>query len=111
MVTLRASPRPVHGGRAHRLHPRQQRADRGFVKLARLLDVYAKRPQVQERLTTQVADTLEELMQPLGVVVVVEAKDCAEHARGEEGWRGDGHLCGTRHPSHERRREIRGHVT
>ena len=54
----------------------------GLSKLARLLDVYAKRPQVQERLTTQVADTLEELLQPLGVVVVVEAKHLCMSMRG-----------------------------
>ncbi len=54
----------------------------GLSKLVRLLDVYAKRPQVQERLTTQVADTLEELLQPLGVVVVVEAKHLCMSMRG-----------------------------
>src|SRR3712207_412168 len=44
----------------------------GLSKLARLVDVYARRPQVQERLTTQVADALERILKPRGVIVVVE---------------------------------------
>ena len=44
----------------------------GLSKLARLVDVYAKRPQVQERLTTQVADAIVRILEPRGVIVVIE---------------------------------------
>src|SRR5665647_2281968 len=44
----------------------------GLSKLARLVDVYSRRPQVQERLTTQIADALLEHLKPLGVLVVIE---------------------------------------
>ena len=54
----------------------------GISKLARLVDVYAKRPQVQERLTTQVADALEAGLQPRGVIVVVEAEHLCMAMRG-----------------------------
>ena len=46
----------------------------GISKLARLVEVYARRPQVQERLTSQVADTLVEQLNPRGVAVVMEAE-------------------------------------
>ena len=54
----------------------------GLSKLARLVDVYAKRPQVQERLTTQVADALVELLEPRGVIVVIEAEHLCMTMRG-----------------------------
>lgn len=54
----------------------------GLSKLARLVDVFAKRPQVQERLTTQVADALIELLQPRGVIVVIEAEHLCMTMRG-----------------------------
>ena len=54
----------------------------GLSKLARLVDVYAKRPQVQERLTTQIADTLERLLQPQGVFVSIEAEHLCMSMRG-----------------------------
>ena len=54
----------------------------GLSKLARLLDIYAKRPQVQERLTKQVADTLMEELNPLGVIVVIEAEHLCMSMRG-----------------------------
>jgi len=54
----------------------------GLSKLARLVDVFAKRPQVQERLTTQVADSLCRLLQPAGVIVVVEAEHLCMTMRG-----------------------------
>ena len=54
----------------------------GLSKLARLVDVYAKRPQVQERLTTQVADALERLLQPRGVIVVFECEHLCMTMRG-----------------------------
>ena len=54
----------------------------GLSKLARLVDVYAKRPQVQERLTTQVADALVRILEPRGVIVVVECEHLCMSMRG-----------------------------
>ena len=54
----------------------------GLSKLARLVDVFAKRPQVQERLTTQVADALVELLEARGVIVVIEAEHLCMTMRG-----------------------------
>ncbi|MGC0249265.1 GTP cyclohydrolase I FolE [Pseudactinotalea sp. Z1748] len=54
----------------------------GLSKLARLVDVYAKRPQVQERLTTEVADALVHLLGARGVIVVVEAEHLCMSMRG-----------------------------
>src|SRR4051812_14029 len=54
----------------------------GISKLARLVDVYAKRPQVQERLTTQVADALVEILEARGVIVVIEAEHLCMTMRG-----------------------------
>ena len=54
----------------------------GLSKLARLVDVYAKRPQVQERLTTQVADALMDILQARGVIVVIEAEHLCMTMRG-----------------------------
>ena len=54
----------------------------GLSKLARLVDVYAHRPQVQERLTSQVADMLMEELGPQGVMVVMEAEHMCMSMRG-----------------------------
>ncbi|AJP02584.1 GTP cyclohydrolase [Streptomyces cyaneogriseus subsp. noncyanogenus] len=54
----------------------------GLSKLARLVDVYARRPQVQERLTTQIADSLMEMLEPRGVIVVVECEHMCMSMRG-----------------------------
>lgn len=54
----------------------------GLSKLARLVDVYAKRPQVQERLTTQIADALVEHLDAQGVIVVIEAEHLCMSMRG-----------------------------
>ena len=54
----------------------------GLSKLARLVDVYAKRPQVQERLTTQVADSLTRILEPRGVIVVIECEHLCMSMRG-----------------------------
>lgn len=54
----------------------------GLSKLARLVEVYAKRPQVQERLTGQIADTLMEQLSPQGVIVVLEAEHMCMSMRG-----------------------------
>jgi GTP cyclohydrolase I len=54
----------------------------GLSKLARLVDVFARRPQVQERLTTQVADALGELLKPRGSIVVFECEHLCMTMRG-----------------------------
>ncbi|MFC6064682.1 GTP cyclohydrolase I FolE [Streptomyces ochraceiscleroticus] len=54
----------------------------GLSKLARLVDVFARRPQVQERLTTQIADSLMEILEPRGVIVVVECEHMCMTMRG-----------------------------
>ena len=54
----------------------------GLSKLARLVDVYAKRPQVQERLTAEVADALVEHLDPQGVMVVIECEHLCMTMRG-----------------------------
>ena len=54
----------------------------GLSKLARLVDVYARRPQVQENLTTQIADTIQRVLQPRGVLVVIEAEHLCMSMRG-----------------------------
>ncbi len=54
----------------------------GLSKLARTVDVFAKRPQVQERLTTQVADAVVRILEPRGVIVVIEAEHLCMTMRG-----------------------------
>jgi len=54
----------------------------GLSKIARLVDLYAKRPQVQERLTSQIADALMKKLNPRGVIVVVEAEHLCMAMRG-----------------------------
>ena len=54
----------------------------GLSKIARLVDVLAKRPQVQERLTTQIADFLDQALEPRGVFVLLEAEHLCMTMRG-----------------------------
>jgi GTP cyclohydrolase I len=54
----------------------------GLSKLARLVDVFARRPQVQERMTTQIADSLMRILTPRGVIVVVECEHLCMSMRG-----------------------------
>ncbi len=54
----------------------------GLSKLGRLVDVFARRPQVQERLTTQVAESLVSILKPRGVIVVIEAEHLCMAMRG-----------------------------
>lgn len=54
----------------------------GLSKLVRLVDLYARRPQVQERLTSQIADALVSRLQPRGVIVVIEAEHLCMAMRG-----------------------------
>ena len=54
----------------------------GLSKLARTVDVYARRPQIQERLTVQIADALERALNPRGVMVMLEAEHTCMTMRG-----------------------------
>ena len=54
----------------------------GLSKLARTVDVYARRPQIQERLTVQIADALERVLSPKGIMVMVEAEHTCMTMRG-----------------------------
>lgn len=54
----------------------------GISKLARLVDIYAKRLQIQEKMTVQIADTLNDVLQPKGVAVVIEAAHQCMTTRG-----------------------------
>jgi GTP cyclohydrolase IA len=71
---------PFHG-QAHVAYIPKGRVT-GLSKLARLVEGFARRPQMQERLTAQVADALTERLQPLGVMVVVEAEHLCMSMRG-----------------------------
>jgi GTP cyclohydrolase IA len=71
---------PFHG-RAHVGYLPMGRVT-GISKLARVVEAYAKRPQLQERLTTQVAETLMSVLEPDGVAVVVEAEHLCMQMRG-----------------------------
>lgn len=73
---------PFHGVAHVGYIPNEQGKVTGLSKLARLVDLYAKRPQVQERLTTQVADAIEKRLEPRGVIVVVEAEHLCMAMRG-----------------------------
>ena len=54
----------------------------GLSKVARLVDVFARRPQVQERLTTQIADALVEILNPMGVIVIIDCEHLCMSMRG-----------------------------
>jgi GTP cyclohydrolase IA len=70
-------------GRAHVGYiPNEDGRVTGLSKLARLVDLYAKRPQVQERLTSQIADAMVEVLDPRGVIVVIEAEHLCMSMRG-----------------------------
>ncbi len=54
----------------------------GLSKVARLVDLYARRPQVQERLTTQIADAMVEILKPMGVIVIIDCEHLCMSMRG-----------------------------
>ena len=70
-------------GKAHVAYiPNEDGRITGLSKLARLVEAYARRPQVQERLTTQIADTIEQVLQPRGVLVSLRAEHLCMSMRG-----------------------------
>jgi GTP cyclohydrolase IA len=70
-------------GKAHVAYiPNKQGRITGLSKLARLVDGLARRPQVQERLTAQIADAMVERLEPLGALVVIEAEHLCMSMRG-----------------------------
>ena len=73
---------PWHGTAAVGYIPGADGRITGLSKLARVVDLYAKRPQVQERLTSQVADAVMRRLEPQGVIVVVEAEHLCMAMRG-----------------------------
>lgn len=73
---------PFHGVAHVGYIPNDSGRVTGLSKLARVVDVYARRPQVQERLTTQVADALMGVLEPRGVIVVVECEHLCMSLRG-----------------------------
>lgn len=73
---------PFHGVAHIGYIPGSQGKITGLSKLARLADLYAKRPQVQERLTAQIADAIVEALDPRGVIVVIECEHLCMAMRG-----------------------------
>jgi GTP cyclohydrolase IA len=70
-------------GRAHVGYiPNEKGQITGLSKLARLVDVYARRPQVQERMTSQIADAMVATLEPRGVIVIIEAEHLCMSMRG-----------------------------
>ncbi len=70
-------------GKAHIAYiPNEEGQITGLSKMARLADGFAKRPQVQERLTSQIANAVEQALKPRGVLVVVEAEHLCMGMRG-----------------------------
>jgi GTP cyclohydrolase IA len=73
---------PWHGTAAVGYIPGDDGRITGLSKLARVVDLYARRPQVQERLTSQVADAVMRRLEPRGVIVVIEAEHLCMAMRG-----------------------------
>jgi GTP cyclohydrolase I len=70
-------------GKAHVAYvPNRDGRITGLSKIARVVDLLSKRPQVQERLTTQIADALDDALQPRGVFVMIEAEHLCMTMRG-----------------------------
>jgi GTP cyclohydrolase I len=73
---------PFHGVAHVGYIPGEDGRVTGLSKLARLVEVYARRPQVQERMTSQIADALNDVLKPRGVLVVIEAEHLCMAMRG-----------------------------
>jgi GTP cyclohydrolase I len=73
---------PFHGVAHIGYIPGEDGRVTGLSKLARLVEVYARRPQVQERMTSQIADALSDVLKPRGVLVIIEAEHLCMAMRG-----------------------------
>ena len=73
---------PFHGVAHVGYIPSEDGRVTGLSKVARLVEVYARRPQVQERMTSQIADALADVLKPRGVIVVIEAEHLCMAIRG-----------------------------
>ena len=73
---------PFHGVAHIGYIPGESGRITGISKLARVVDLYARRPQVQERLTSQIADALVEILQPGGVIVIIDCEHLCMSMRG-----------------------------
>ena len=73
---------PFHGVAHVGYIPGEDGRVTGLSKLGRLVEVYARRPQVQERMTSQIADALADVLRPRGVLVVIEAEHLCMAMRG-----------------------------
>jgi GTP cyclohydrolase IA len=73
---------PFHGVAHVGYIPGEDGRITGLSKLARLVEVYARRPQVQERLTSQIADTIMDVISPRGVIVVIDCEHMCMAVRG-----------------------------
>ncbi|MFI6857228.1 GTP cyclohydrolase I FolE [Streptomyces sp. NPDC050416] len=73
---------PFHGVAHVGYIPAETGKITGLSKLARLVEVFARRPQVQERLTTQIADSLMKILEARGAIVVIEAEHMCMSVRG-----------------------------
>ena len=73
---------PFHGVAHVGYIPNEKGQITGLSKIARVVDLYARRPQVQERLTSQIADEIERSLAPKGVLVVIEAEHLCMSIRG-----------------------------
>jgi GTP cyclohydrolase I len=73
---------PFHGVAHIGYIPAKDGKITGISKLARLVDVFARRPQVQERMTSQIADALMRILEPRGAIVVIEAEHLCMTMRG-----------------------------
>jgi GTP cyclohydrolase I len=69
-------------GKAHVAYIPSNNRVTGLSKLARVVDIYAKRLQVQERITTDIADTIMKILKPRGVMVIIEAEHMCMSMRG-----------------------------
>jgi GTP cyclohydrolase IA len=73
---------PFHGVAHVGYIPNAKGEITGLSKIARLVEVFARRPQVQERMTSQIADAMQEILEPSGVIVVVECEHLCMSMRG-----------------------------
>jgi len=73
---------PFHGVAHVGYIPNAKGEITGLSKIARLVEVFARRPQVQERMTAQIADAMQEILEPRGVIVVVECEHLCMSMRG-----------------------------